>query len=127
MLAREDDERLVEATQIGRAEMAEGVREAAQERLRLRGELVIDGAQAVGGVDGDRALLGPVATLDVQRLPRVGGLVLREAEGILAGVPRVARSRKPGRVFITFIITSRTARPMVALARTPVRKRCCRN
>ena len=37
----------------------------------------------------------------------------------LPGWPSVARSRKPGRVFITFIIVSRTARPIVALGRWP--------
>jgi hypothetical protein len=42
-----------------------------------------------------------------------------EAEWYLPGLPSVARSRKPGRVFITFIMVSRTARPMVALGRCP--------
>ena len=37
----------------------------------------------------------------------------------LPGLPSVARSSKPGRVFITFIMTRRTARPIVALGAMP--------
>src|SRR3970282_303496 len=86
MLAGQDHERLVETAEIGRAEIAEGIREAAEQRLRLCGELVVDLGEAVGGVDGDGALLGAVAALDVKRLPRVLRLVLGEAERVLPGI-----------------------------------------
>src|SRR5262245_25246565 len=90
VLAREHDERLVVAAQVRRPEVAEGVGEAAQQGLGRRGELVVHQAQAVGGVHGDRALVGAAAALDVQRIPRVIDLVLGEAERVLA---RVAEGR----------------------------------
>ena len=57
--------------QVGRAEMAESIGEAAEQGLRRRGELVVDLVEAVRGVDGDGALLGSEPALDVEGLPRV--------------------------------------------------------
>src|SRR5262249_51726834 len=72
VLAREHHQRLVEAAEVGRAEMAEGVGEAAKQRLRPGGELVVDLVKAVRGVDGHRAPIMRIAALDVEGLPRMG-------------------------------------------------------
>src|SRR5262245_32481541 len=86
VLAGEDEQGLVEALHVGDAEIAERVGEAPQQWLGRGGELVVHLVEAVRGIDGHGALLGPEAALDVQRLPRVILLVLGEAEGVLPGI-----------------------------------------
>ena len=81
--------------------------------------VVADLNRRVPAKQGHRALLGPKAALDVQRLPGALLLVLAHTEGELGGMTE-------GR-FADFLrlappilrIIRRIARPMVALARKP--------
>ena len=80
---------------------------------------IVDLVEAVRGEHRHRALVGPEAARDVDRLPGRSCSRSAKQKAYLPGLPSVARSSRPGRVCITFIITRRTARPIVALGRQP--------
>ena len=86
-------------------------------------QLVVKLFRRQGREDGDGVLFRTEAALNVQRRPGASASFSAMQKLYLPLWPRVLRSSRPGRVPMTLRITSRSARPMAALARQPGPKR----
>src|SRR5437762_2848960 len=96
VLGPEDDERLAAQVDVVAARGRRGPGQRQAQRLGRRRAVIVDVGGRLCAAEGDAALAGPEAALDVERRPRRLRLVLREAVGKLPAVAERRTVLAPG-------------------------------
>src|SRR5712692_435796 len=119
VLGAERQERPSTAQEIVAAPLPHGASHGQEDAEAGRAEVILDVVRPLAAERVHDARVGRQPDLDVQRLPRVLGLVLRDTVGDLGRAALGGSVANAGRPPPTFIRTSRIARPIVTLARKP--------